>query len=69
MISVSTDCASERAVLTAERVTPPDVVLRRHGLYCFGCSRSPFETIRLGAQKHGLTDHELERLVAELRHS
>jgi CMP-N-acetylneuraminate monooxygenase len=44
-----------------------DLVLRRHGLYCFGCSRSPFETIRLGAQKHGLTDHELERLVVELR--
>jgi CMP-N-acetylneuraminate monooxygenase len=46
---------------------PADLILRRHGLYCFGCSRSPFETIRLGAQKHGLTDHELERLVAELK--
>ena len=45
---------------------PADLILRRHGLYCFGCSRSPFETIRLGAQKHGLTDHELERLVGEL---
>jgi CMP-N-acetylneuraminate monooxygenase len=46
---------------------PADLILRRHGLYCFGCSRSPFETIRLGAQKHGLTDHELERLVGELQ--
>ena len=46
---------------------PADLILRRHGLYCFGCSRSPFETIRLGAQKHGLTGHELERLVAELQ--
>jgi CMP-N-acetylneuraminate monooxygenase len=44
-----------------------DVILRRHGLYCFGCQRSPFETIALGAQKHGLTDDELERLVEELR--
>jgi CMP-N-acetylneuraminate monooxygenase len=46
---------------------PADLILRRHGLYCFGCSRSPFETIRLGAQKHGLTDDELDRLVGELR--
>jgi CMP-N-acetylneuraminate monooxygenase len=44
-----------------------DLILRRYGLYCFGCSRSPFETIRLGSQQHGLTDHELERLVGELR--
>src|SRR5439155_20273524 len=28
-ISVSTDCATDRAVLAAERATPPDVVLRR----------------------------------------
>jgi CMP-N-acetylneuraminate monooxygenase len=47
--------------------SPAELILRRHGLYCFGCSRSPFETIRLGAQKHGLTEHELERLVDELR--
>ena len=46
---------------------PADLILRRHGLYCFGCSRSPFESIRLGAQKHGLTDHELDRLVGELQ--
>jgi CMP-N-acetylneuraminate monooxygenase len=44
-----------------------DRILRRHGLYCFGCERSPFETIRLGAAKHGLTEHELERLVGELQ--
>jgi CMP-N-acetylneuraminate monooxygenase len=45
---------------------PADLIMRRHGLYCFGCSRAPFETIRLGAMKHGLTDHDLERLVSEL---
>jgi CMP-N-acetylneuraminate monooxygenase len=46
---------------------PADRIVRRYGLYCFGCSRSPFETIRHGARKHGLTEHELERLVGELR--
>jgi CMP-N-acetylneuraminate monooxygenase len=44
-----------------------DRIMRRYGLYCFGCSRSPFETIRLGAYKHGLTEPELDRLVDELR--
>jgi CMP-N-acetylneuraminate monooxygenase len=46
---------------------PADRIMRRYGLYCFGCSRAPFETIRLGAQKHGLTEHELDRLVTELK--
>jgi CMP-N-acetylneuraminate monooxygenase len=43
-----------------------DRILRRHGLYCLGCQHSPFETIRLGARKHALTDEQVDRIVAEL---
>ena len=48
---------------------PADRVLRRFGLYCVGCQRSPMESLRQGALKHGLGEHELERLVAELHES
>lgn len=41
-------------------------ILRRHGLYCFGCQYAPFETLRHAGLKHGLSDPQIERLVEEL---
>lgn len=41
-------------------------IIRRYGLYCAVCAHSPLETIRQGAKKHGLDDHQLARLIAEL---
>lgn len=44
-----------------------DRLLRRYGLYCLGCQHAPAETLRHAADKHGLDDARLDRLVAELR--
>lgn len=43
-----------------------DRILRRNGLYCFGCEHGAFETIEHGAWKHGLSDYQVERLLREL---
>ncbi|MCS3655564.1 Rieske 2Fe-2S domain-containing protein [Salinibacter ruber] len=43
-----------------------DRILRRYGLYCFGCQHSPQETIRDGARAHGLSEEKTQRLVEEL---
>jgi CMP-N-acetylneuraminate monooxygenase len=44
-----------------------DRLMRRYGLYCLGCHHAPAETLRHAADKHGLSEAQLERLVTELR--
>ena len=36
------------------------------GLGCVGCPSAAFETIELGALKHGLNEEEIEELVNDL---
>ena len=43
-----------------------DRVIRRRGMYCVGCNRSPTETLAEGARNHGLTDDDLEHVLGEL---
>jgi CMP-N-acetylneuraminate monooxygenase len=45
---------------------PADRILRRYGLYCWGCNYSPAETIRSAAQAHGVSAEQVDRLVEEL---
>lgn len=42
------------------------VVLMRYGLHCIGCHISAFETLEQGAKAHGLTDEQIDAMVAEL---
>jgi len=43
-----------------------DRILRRYGLYCFGCDRSTAESIEMAARQHGIDHRRVDRLVAEL---
>lgn len=41
-------------------------ILSKHGLHCIGCHLSASESIEDGARMHGLSDSQIDRLVAEL---
>lgn len=43
-----------------------DRVLRRHGLYCFGCHHSTSESIELAARQHGVDPRHVDLIVKEL---
>ena len=43
-----------------------DRVLRRYGLYCFGCHHSTSESIASAARVHGVEGRRVEALVSEL---
>jgi CMP-N-acetylneuraminate monooxygenase len=45
---------------------PADRILRRHGLFCVGCTHSAADTLYRGALAHGLDDQRIDRLTAEL---
>ena len=46
-----------------------DQVLRRYGLYCFGCHHSTAESIELAARQHGVDARRVDHLVKELNHA
>jgi len=41
-------------------------VLARYGFHCLGCVLASLETLEEGARAHGLSDEEIDRLVAEI---
>lgn len=41
-------------------------VMLRYGLHCVGCSASSFDTVRDGAQLHGMEEEEIARMIAEI---
>ncbi|MEK6953979.1 MAG: iron-sulfur cluster assembly accessory protein [Candidatus Micrarchaeota archaeon] len=41
-------------------------IMLKHGLHCVGCRVSPYETIVGGALGHGLTEEDVEKMVAEI---
>ena len=43
-----------------------DRILRRYGLFCFGCEHSMQETIEQGAKAHGVDTSRIDRLITEL---
>lgn len=61
--------AIEKTMTFAEvlRASPEAAaVLMRYGLHCIGCHISAFETLEQGAKAHGLTDAQIDAMVAEL---
>lgn len=43
-----------------------DQILRRYGMYCFGCHHSTVDTLFTGARGHSISSHNLDRMVLEL---
>jgi len=43
-----------------------EVFMEDHGLHCFGCGASMFETLEQGMLVHGMTDEEMDKIVAEI---
>lgn len=43
-----------------------DQILRRYGMYCFGCQHSTFDTLFIGAKSHSINMNDLNRMILEL---
>ncbi len=43
-----------------------DRIIRRRGMYCVGCHRSPSETLAEGARNHGISASDVAHMIAEL---
>jgi len=41
-------------------------IMLKYGLHCIGCHISPFETIEQGAMVHGISDEDIDKMVAEM---
>ncbi|MEK7595660.1 MAG: DUF1858 domain-containing protein [Patescibacteria group bacterium] len=41
-------------------------VLLDFGLHCVGCFANSFDTIEMGAKVHGMTDEEIDEMLARL---
>lgn len=41
-------------------------VLIDYGLHCVGCFANAFDTIEMGAKLHGMTDEEIDEMVARV---
>ena len=63
--STITESSTVAEVLEAHGAAA-DRVLRRYGLYCFGCHHSTSESIAGAARVHGIESRRVEALVSEL---
>ena len=43
------------------------VLMEEYGLHCVGCMAAGMETLEQGAKVHGMSDKEIDRMVADLR--
>jgi hybrid cluster-associated redox disulfide protein len=43
------------------------VLTEDYGLHCVGCFASSFDTIETGAQVHGMTEPEIDEMIARLK--
>ena len=43
------------------------VLMEEYGLHCVGCMAASMETLEQGAKVHGMSDKEIDRMVADLR--
>ncbi len=43
------------------------VLVEEYGLHCVGCMAAGMETLEQGAKVHGMSDKEIDRMVADLR--
>jgi len=43
------------------------VLVEEYGLHCVGCMTAGMETLEQGAKVHGMSDKEIDRMVADLR--
>ena len=43
------------------------VLVEDYGLHCVGCFASSFDTLEAGAQVHGMTEREIDEMIARLK--
>lgn len=41
-------------------------VMMKYGLHCVGCHVAAFETLEQGAKAHGMSDKDIESMLAEM---
>ena len=44
-------------------------IIAARGLHCLGCHGALFESIEQGSEMHGLSDKEIDKMVAEINKS
>jgi hybrid cluster-associated redox disulfide protein len=44
-------------------------VMLGYGLHCVGCHVAAFETIEQGARAHGMSDGDIEKMLAEMNNA
>jgi len=57
---------TDRISEVAEKSPRAIKLLTEYGLHCANCFLNQFDTIESGAQIHGMTDEEIETMVAEI---
>ena len=59
--------SKEMALGEVVRTFPDSVpVMLNYGLHCIGCHVAAFETIGQGARAHGMSDKDIEKMLAEM---
>lgn len=41
-------------------------VMMEHGLHCVGCAAASYENLEQGAQAHGMSDEDIDKMVQEI---
>jgi len=42
------------------------ILVQDYGLHCAGCCGAAFDTLESGAQSHGMSDKEIDKMVKKL---
>jgi len=60
---ISKDMALGNVVKRFPQAMP---IMLGYGLHCVGCHVAAFETIEQGAKAHGMTEKEIDKMLAEM---
>jgi len=41
-------------------------IMLNYGLHCVGCHVAAYETVEQGAKAHGMTDEDIDKMLAEM---
>lgn len=41
-------------------------IMMKYGLHCIGCHVSEYETVEQGAQSHGMSNKEIEKMLNDI---
>jgi len=49
-----------------QRVPQAGGIMMEHGLHCIGCAAAQFENLEQGAQAHGMSDKDIDKMIDEI---